>query len=754
MMLVRASVSHYRRHPIQLAALALMIVLATMLWTGVSVLTDQARNSLVQSEEAVAARHQVVRADGKPTDVDDFARLRKAGACVAPWLEVQKPPKGRVIGIDPLAMGCFGDSVPGGDADTLDGSPFLDISEAARLSREGYDSRFYLLAANANTELPAGYTLRAFSLGPPTGELADSFLLNLDALSLLVLLITGLLVRSVHRLGVAQRRDSLALLHRYGVPHRRVTQLLALELLVLTGICVLPGLWLGVRLADVLGTGFGQALSSLFDVALYAGSGKALPWQAGGVIIALVLAACLVDWVVPQHWRAEATTGRGWLIAALVLLMGLAGVLLAPGLAWLFTAAALVFAGVGWLSPALLSLCAQRLSDRAGLQGDGPLDRWRQRELAVMFRQLALPVVALQFAMATVLAVQALVTTFEDTFETWLAQRLEAEFYVEVPAGADADAASAQLRNLNGIGPWHRVIRGEAQIAAVDSDIHSGPRSEASAVDLFALAPISDLVADWTLLASVSEPWQRLESDGVMINEQMARRSRLEVGDTLAITLADTTTRRNVVAIYADYGRPAGEILVAGAALPADFRSRFESFSVNPGDLAIADIRDHLADTWNTPELTIRNNDSIRSLASDVFSQTFLLTRAISLLTLVLAAIALLIMGWVFFMTRVRYFRLLGVWGVPESVVKGQIRRLAVALTVAVTIAALPLGIWLTWVLVSRINPLAFGWSLPMAIYPLFWIELLLVAIVTGLIVARLIRRQLVHPASAKEVTP
>lgn len=101
MMLARAFVSHYRRHPIQLLALALMIVLATMLWTGVTVLTDQARNSLLQSENAVAARAHVIRSDGRPVGVDDFAALRMAGVCVAPWLELQRPPpEGRVIGID------------------------------------------------------------------------------------------------------------------------------------------------------------------------------------------------------------------------------------------------------------------------------------------------------------------------------------------------------------------------------------------------------------------------------------------------------------------------------------------------------------------------------------------------------------------------------------------------------------------------------------------------------------------------------
>ncbi|WP_421841725.1 FtsX-like permease family protein [Marinobacter algicola] len=755
MMLARAFVSHYRRHPFQLLALALMIVLATMLWTGVTVLTDQARHSLFQSEDAVAARAHVIRADGRPVGVDDFAALRVAGVCVAPWLEVQRPPpEGRVIGIDPLAMGCFGDAVPGGGADSLEGAPFLDISEAAELSREGYGSQLYLLARDGNRDLPTGYTLGEFSMGPSTGELADSFLLNLDALSLLVLLITGLLVRSVHRLGVAQRHGSFSLLHRFGVPRQRITQWLALELLVLTGICVVPGLWLGTGLAGMLGSGFGQALGSLFDVAIYAGDAGSVPWRAAGIMLFLVLAVCLVDWVVPARWQAMAGQGRGRIIAFTVFLVGMVGVALAPGLAWVFAATAMVFAGAGWLTPGWLALLAQRLSNRTGSRREDPLARWRQRELAVMFRHLALPVVALQFAMATVLAVQALVTTFEGTFETWLAQRLAAEFYVEVPANADADVAAAQLQGLDGIGPWHRVIRGRANIAMVDPGSHHGLGNEPIAVDLFALLPISHLVKTWTLLESVEKPWLRLESDGVMINEQLARRYRLEVGDTLDIRLAVTNRSAEVVAIYADYGRPAGEILMAGSALPAAFKAHFQSFSVTPGSVAMADIRRRLSDTWQTSELTIRDNDSIRALASKVFSQTFLLTRAISLLTLLLAAMALLIMGWVFFTTRVKYFQLLGVWGLPASMIRRQLRRLSVALTLTVTIAALPLGVWLTWVLVSRINPLAFGWSLPMELYPLFWFELGVMAVATGLIIAYLMRLQLGHTDSIKQVEP
>src|SRR6056297_372224 len=103
MTLLAALFSHYRRHPLQLLALPAMIVLATMLWTGVHHLTSQARASLDQSESAVAERQQVIRADGEPVSVQDFVTLRRAGLCVMPWLEVALSSAGRVVGVDPLA---------------------------------------------------------------------------------------------------------------------------------------------------------------------------------------------------------------------------------------------------------------------------------------------------------------------------------------------------------------------------------------------------------------------------------------------------------------------------------------------------------------------------------------------------------------------------------------------------------------------------------------------------------------------------
>ena len=744
MTLLAALFSHYRRHPLQLLALAAMILLATMLWTGVHHLTSQARASLDQSESAVAERQQIARQDGKRVTVEDFVELRRAGLCVMPWLEVSSPEGGRVVGVDPLAAGCFEDA---GREEApwrgeLDGRPFVDISEAAKLARE-QSGRMSLLVSDAHNtgDLPSGYRLVPFSVGPDTGELGDSFLLNLDALGVLVLLITALLVRSVYLLGMAQRRDSFALLHRFGVPQGRINRLLVVEILLLALVCIVPGIWLGRWLATGLGSGFGRALEGLFDQPLYAGQGGS--WLMPLVtMMTVVLAACLGDFLRPFARRIPSDRHWHGVVVALVLLFGIALSIWVTDLIWLFIAVAMVFVAAGILAPRLIAWLADWRSGRdKDLQA-----RWRHRELSVLARRLALPLVALQFAMAMVLAVQALVTTFESTFDRWLAQRLEANFYIEVPETADLAPALDWLSEqpeLAASGLWHRVIRGRATLPG-------GEDEAGTSVDVFALGPVGPLVTGWQLFESAPQPWQSLQQGrGVMVNEQLARRQDLEVGQMLKVTLGSQPLEFPVLAIYPDYGRPAGEILIHPSILPADFATGFQSLSVSPGTLSIEDVTDGLKRIWQVEELTVRDNRAIEELASAIFDQTFLLTRAMTTLTLILAAIALLMMGWVFFSTRAWYFRLLVVWGLSRRQASAQLIRLSVSLTGAIALLALPLGVWLTWVLVHRINPIAFGWSLPMAVYPQFWLELGVLSLLIGLSIALLMSRQLKSPTAA-----
>jgi putative ABC transport system permease protein len=591
----------------------------------------------------------------------------------------------------------------------------------------------------------------------------------------LVLLITALLLRSVYQLGMAQRRDSFALLQRFGVMPSAINRVLLVEILLLALLSVVPGVWLGRLLAGTVSGGFGQALDSLFDTPLYAGQSE--NWLTPiATMMAIVLVVCLAQnvralllrmmavWPLASMAKLFTGTGTGtgfrqrpwpWLALPLAA-AGLSLALLAQSLLLVFVAVALVFAATGIAAPFAIAALSATLARKTR----EPLARWRHTELGVMARRLALPLVALQFALAMVLAVQALVTVFEATFDEWLGQRLAADYFIEVPAGASANAAAQWLAAepaLAQSGDWHQVVLGVAQLPAASNNPTKADRKmiapemgapeterKAQSVDLFAVGPVSPLLTMWSLQAANDQPWQGFAAgEGVMVNEQLARRYPLAVGDTLVLTLANTRLELPVLAIYADYGRPAGEVLINLKLLPDEFVPTFESFSISPGASDIALISDGLQRLWQVESVRVRDNKRIRELADAVFDQTFLLTRAMTFVTLVLAAVALLIMGWVFFSTRAWYFRLLQVWGLTKRQVLAQLGRLALTLTLSITLLALPLGVWLTWVLVHRINPLAFGWSLPMAIYPGFWLQLGVVSVLIGLSITLLMRSQL-----------
>ncbi len=727
--MVPALFSHYRRHPLQLMSLVLIIVLATGLWSGVWDLTRQARNSLAQSSRLLADRYQVQREDGAPVTVDDFVTLRRQGICVMPWLEVQRPaPQGRVIGIDPLSLNCLARDHPeqaNRVKDELASPAVVDIHKAVTIAARGYDSRFQLWLADPSVQLPSGFRLSSGTSGLDTGDLADSFLLNLNALCVLVLLITALLVRSVYRLGLMQRRDSLSLLRRYGVESARIQRYLVVELLLVTTLSAVPGVLLGRLAARLFAGGFDQVMAGLFDTGLYAGSGGWVSALAALGVVVIVVLWGVADLLLPAY--ARLVRGRGVIRVSIMAAAVAIGLLMAADtLAWVFAGMVLLFAGVGLLTPRLLGAGLSRGAARSG----SPLGQWSLQEMAVMMRQLALPAVALQFAVATVIAVQALVSTFEATFYGWLDQRLQGELYIQVPDNHRFRTVEPILASSDAVADWNTVIRGQARVGTITTD-------------LLAVDPDSALVQAWQFQASVAKPWQALAKDGVMVNEQLARRQSVVVGQRLQLTVAGKDLARTVVGIYPDYGRPVGEIALPRSALPAGFQPDFASLAValsaTPG--AGERLQTQLARAWQVDHLEVRDNNRVRELARQVFRQTFVLTRAISLLTLALSAVSLLLMGRVFFAGRLWYYQLLHVWGLSMGAIHRRLQWQAVGLTGLIALSALPLGIFMTWVLVARVNPLAFGWSLPMAVYPLFWLELIGLCAVIGLLIAWLSRR-------------
>ena len=101
--------SHWRRHPMQLATLLIGLISATALWSGVQALNQQARIAYDRAAATFggARTAMLVGRDGATFPQKLFVELRRAGWPVSPVLEGRIQIGGRsfrLLGIEPVTL--------------------------------------------------------------------------------------------------------------------------------------------------------------------------------------------------------------------------------------------------------------------------------------------------------------------------------------------------------------------------------------------------------------------------------------------------------------------------------------------------------------------------------------------------------------------------------------------------------------------------------------------------------------------------
>ena len=772
----RVFLSHYQRHPGQLVGLLLILVCAAMLWSGVRSLTGSAENAVARSQAALEPLLRIVREDGAALGVGDFVQLRRLGLCASPRMTVtfSQPDAPAVIGIDPFSAGCLrqysGQGQNGGEDAALasklvaefdrsillgsakdllrwqqlailgsgsvqqevaEGLPrgelLSDISVAAALSRYGHSRLEIFLPAEEldRLPLPAGYRSQVEQYGVEPDPLVNAFLLSLDALGALALLVAALLVRSVYRFALEQRRRSLEILHRLGVPDTRLRLALIAEVLLVALVGGTLGMWLGGQLASAMAEGFEGTLRGMFRIDSLTMTGPTpATWLGMVLILVVVVAWACADLLllrVGRQGRAEVKTWR-WLGASVLVALSLVALLITDKLWLVFLSALGCLIGAGVLLPEILN----RLLARAERHSREPLLEWSLSEMRALCSLLQLPLTALAFAIATAIGVHAMVTGFETTFGRWLDQRLQGDLYLDPGRQVDAGQWQERLQRLPGVSSVLPMIRGRGLL-------------DGSAVDVFAVDPTSPLLQEWPFLASVPDHWSAVGKHGVMINEQLARRRSLAVGDAVKVQVGGQQQSRIVVGIYADYGRPEGEVMLPVSAITNALPGNYTAFVLDVTAPGESNWREWPEQFHWLAESRLRDQSGLKQAANAAFDRTFQMTRMLNTLTLLLAGTALALMGLVIFRMRQSSYTLLHVYGVQRRKLRRRLIAHSVLVTGLLGLLAIPLGIFLGWVLVARVNPVAFGWALPLHLYPGFWLLVWVACLVIGALVALLV---------------
>jgi putative ABC transport system permease protein len=613
----------------------------------------------------------------------------------------------------------------------------MDIAAAARLLESGDQLTRIVAAPGALTEAPPGLTLtRATTLASP-GQLTESFHLNLTALGLLAWVVGLFIVQAALGLALEQRLGMLRTLRVLGVSGRSLVLALSLELLLLGLIGALAGIASGVWLARLLLPDVAATLGSLYGAGI--GQELNLPWHywVGGLAVSLgglLLAGSGVLWRAArlnmlelgqmQAWRSGYRRQLSLMSIGGAFAMGVALALYVwlrfqppgDGLVTGFTlVAALLLASALWLPPFLALL----LKALTYLTRRRPLIHWALADMQLQLPRLSLAMMALLIALATNLGVGSMVGGFRLTFLDWLDQRLVAPLYLNAPAEqyADIDAWLADRPEV-----FERLLTRRSDATLQAATTLEGSRSLGTPIELYGITPGESLTPHWPLLATQqdrSSAWAAFSDGAIFINEQLATAENLSPGDRLTLNAPGANETLTIAAIYPDYGNPSGQVLMASPQLAARFDAPPSSIGLVLSDDANVDaLRTALLERFDLGSDALSDQREIKRIATEIFERTFTITRALNALTLAVAALALL--ASLLTQARSRRQQLAPLWalGVPRA----QLAQLNLAqlsgAALATGLLAIPLGIAITWGLVAIINVAAFGWRLPLYLFP------------------------------------
>ncbi|MEO0389371.1 MAG: FtsX-like permease family protein [Pseudomonadota bacterium] len=744
-----ALLSHWRRNPLQLFAFLAGLALATALWSGVQAINAEARASYDAAASTLGEGQfdQIVPRTGERIDQADYVALRRAGWLVSPIIE-ERVDGVRLLGFDPLSSPA-GFGAGGVVADgTLDqfvtpGLLFADAATAAsldvpievrvdpaiapgiavgdvgvvqRLLDRQDLSRLLLSPVQALTQpqlsdVTPQLRIQTASQTADVGELTDSFHLNLTAFGLLSFAVGLFIVYSTIGLAFEQRRGMVRTLRALGIPLSRLVALMLAEVLLLAAIGAGIGIALGYVMAALLLPDVAVTLRGLYGADVSGTLQFRVEWWGSGLAIAVLGALAAAGarlWQIARMPLLASARPRAWAMGGgrPALLQGaVAAVLLA-------TAAALAAGGDGLaagfallgcflIGAALaLPLLVRPVLKLAEAASDAPAAKWFWADTRQQLPGLSLALMALLLAISANVGVATMVSSFRLTFTAFLDQRLAPELYVETDSAAQGAALEALMQ-----------AEGVPVLPLLSTDIDSA----GFPARLFGVRVGPTYLEHWVFLDAAPSAWDQVAAgEAAIVNEQLARRANLWLDDPVAIA-ANTTLP--IVAIVADYGNPLGQVIVS----EAQFQTLHPDLAPTRFGLRTDDIpalRGLLQSRLGIADSAMTNQEALKAFSLQVFERTFTVTAALNVLTLAVAGFAMLMS--LLTLTDLRVPQLAPVWALGLTRQRiGQLELLRMVLFAAlVCLVALPVGLGLAWVLLAIINTEAFGWRLPMFLFP------------------------------------
>jgi putative ABC transport system permease protein len=555
---------------------------------------------------------------------------------------------------------------------------------------------------------------------PDPDQLTRSFHLNLAAMGLLAFVVGLFLIYNALAFSYTDRRDLLRKLRLAGVPKAELGRALLLELALFLLVGVTLGLWLGGQLAALLLPGVGQTLAQLYGVYISypdslvpAGFWQPLAMSAvAGMACALFPLRQALDTPLLARWSS------GWeLVSAgrrdqLFMACGVLLLLAAAAVAWLGNTILVALAGMACLLlgaalclpmvlRVLLRLLAFIAPARSAAWG------WLLADSRWLLSPASLALMAMTLALVANSGLNTMIGSFRQATDDWLAQRLAAELYVtDTARTSEVIALTRQLEPEATVLLRHRV--------ALDQQAPGGQRTRVELIDLSSHPRSLDSV---DLIRTVDNGAARFAAgEGMYISERAWRLDGFAPGQSVSLCPGQPSVP--VLGVYHDYGNPVSQWMVSEALFQACWprQSPLGIGIIGPPSVDFEQLRSRLTIELGLQPDQLINQQELRAVGMAVFDRTFSVTRALNLLTLIVAGIGIFCAVSAIHHHRTGQQALLASLGMPRRQ-RGALLLLQWGLLGLLCMALVwPFGTALAAYLAGVVTPAAFGWSFALRI--------------------------------------
>lgn len=587
-------------------------------------------------------------------------------------------------------------------------------------------------------QLPPSATLNTVQAADSTlGQMTAAFELNLQALSLLALVVGVFLIYNTVTFSVVQRRPVIGTMRALGATRSQIFALILGEAFMMG----LVGTVLGLGLGIIFGRGavglVSQTISDLYFTVNVQSITVAPITLAKGTAIGLL--ASIAAAVVPSY-DATRTPPAGVLrrsdveqqamklvpyMTVAAVTFNIVGYLLlqvptqniAVGFIALF---AIVFGGA-LFTPAIL-LLFMRLFAPVTRWLFGVLGRMAPRAVTRSLSRTSIAVAALTVAVSVIVGVSVMIGSFRNTVGDWLDTTLGADIFVSPPlltanrSTVDVNPAIVDVvRKLDGI---ERIV--------ISRSVN------VTAPDYPDMLPVNLNVADGEVTARPrSFAWNTagnnyyaiLESgDYVMVSEPFAfRRGVTPENNRLTLLTDEGEITFTVVGVYYDYSTDQGVVFMADNIYRQYYDDPFVSafaLFLQEGIETQAMIDQLETGVLRSTDLNAQANNELRAGVFEVFERAFTITIALRLLATLVAFIGILSALMALQLEHTREYGVMRATGMTPRQLQGYTLIQTGLMGITAGALALPIGLVLALVLIYVINVRSFGWTMQLVILP------------------------------------